>query len=376
MVALAGTLRDLCPVVDRCGGCLWGSLTYAEQVARKQAQLVQTLGEGGWPLLAAAHPYGYRNRAIYPVQPGFRLGLYAANSHEVIPVDGCPVHDPRLDQVLAQVRADLPATGWIPYDEHRQTGNLRYLSARLGRRTGECLLTLVVRDPDLPGIDAWAEAWLGIPGVVGVGVNVNPEPGNSIWGSTTYTVAGTGMIQEIMGGLTFALDGRSFFQAHTEQAEALFTWALEQLPPVGSAVDAYCGVGTLALLLAHRDPQVQVTGLEVVPQAIERAELNSLWNGISGIRWCCAAVESCLWEWLPVELLILDPPRKGCHPQVIQVILAQPPRWILYISCHLPSLLRDLRQLVPPYRLWQWRGADLFPQTPHLETAVILQLCP
>jgi len=383
MVAVAGTLGDRCPVVNRCGGCLWGSLTYAEQVAGKQAAVQQALfGIPGvesapvWPLLAAEQPYGYRNKVIYPVQPGFRVGLYARDSHEVIPVRHCPVQDPRLDQILGMVQRDLPHTGWIPYDEKNQSGSIRYLSARLGRRTGECLITLVVRDPDLAGLAEWAEAWLGIFGVVGVCVNVNPHPGNGIWGEHTYTVAGTGMIQEILGGISFCLDSRSFFQAHTEQAEALFTWALQHLPPITSAVDAYCGVGTLALLLGNRDPQIRLTGLETVPQAIFWAEINNLSNGIPQIRWVCSPVEAVLKDYLPVDLVVLDPPRKGCDPQVIEALLQSPPPWILYISCHLPSLVRDLQALCSRYLVQQWRGADFFPHTPHVETAVILQLSP
>ncbi|GAB4214194.1 MAG: 23S rRNA (uracil(1939)-C(5))-methyltransferase RlmD [Synechococcales cyanobacterium] len=369
-----------CPVADRCGGCQWQHIDYADQVTHKQQQAEYHLlgipgwdGPKPWPMVVARDPYGYRNKAIFPVRADFRLGLYAQDSHDIVPINHCPVQDPRLDEILSMLLADLPHTGWIPYDERTHSGQIRYISLRVGRRTGECLITLISRDPDLPDIESWADHWHHGAGVVGVCLNINRDPGNRIWGSPTYTLAGEAVIHEMLGGLMFQLDSRSFFQAHTEQAESLFQWILQVLPldQLHSGIDAYCGIGTLTLLLAQHLPRL--VGIESIPEAIQQARDNAALNDLTHIEWHCAAVEAQLSQFLPADLVVVDPPRKGCDAAVLHSLLHTPPQWLVYISCALPSLGRDLSVLLSGFRVVQWRAADFFPQTPHIEIAVILQ---
>lgn len=377
----------LCIVADKCGGCQWQHVSYAVQLAAKQqtAQdalervggLVLPVGE---PILGSSDPYAYRNKATYPIQArdkGLKAGYYRLGSHQLINLNQCPIQDSSLDLFLREIKQDLQITGWSAYDEKRHKGSLRHLGLRVGRRSGEVLLTLVSRDPHLPGIEDWADQWLSrYPTLVGVCLNINPDKTNAIFGAETQVIAGRGALQETFGGHTVWVDSTSFFQVNTEQAEAFFTWIVEQMGLTGSetVVDAYCGIGTLSLLLAARARQV--IGIESLPNAVRQARHNARFNHISNFSILEGSVEQELPTLPPADGVVLDPPRKGCDPLVLDTLLLRQPRQIVYISCHPATLARDLKILTGSglYRLTQWRSADFFPQTPHVESVAFLTL--
>ncbi|NJK64271.1 MAG: 23S rRNA (uracil(1939)-C(5))-methyltransferase RlmD [Synechococcaceae cyanobacterium SM2_3_1] len=383
----AHRIQPACIVADKCGGCQWQQVAYAKQLQAKQEAVqdaLQRIGKLGLPpplpIMGADAVLHYRNKVTYPIQtrPDGRLvmGYYQRGSHHLINLNQCPVQDQRLDVYLQEIKQDLQRTGWPVYDEHTHTGSLRHLGLRIGRRTGQVLITLVVREANLPGLENWAQAWLQrYPDLVGVCVNVNAARTNAIFGPKTEVIAGVATLQEIFADLTLTLDSTSFFQVYTEQAEHFFTWIVEEMHLQGTAtvVDAYCGIGTLSLLVA---PQVRrVIGIESHAAAVARAEQNSAANQLDNLDFHPGKVEAILPLLQDVDQVILDPPRKGCDGEVLKALQQLQPQQIVYISCHAATLARDLQPLIQnqQYSIRQWRAADFFPQTGHVESVVFLQ---
>lgn len=380
--------RPACIVADKCGGCQWQTVTYERQLAAKQNQVIQALQRlaaipvpAVEPILAAAHPLGYRNKATYPLRRSatgqVQAGYYRKGSHRLINLNQCPVQDPRLDPLLAAIKQDLTAQGWSVYDEATHQGTLRHLALRIGRRTGEMLLTLVVRDYELPNLETQVRTWLQrYPTLVGVCLNYNPDRTNVIFGEDTACVAGRSYLYEEFAGLRFRVEPPTFFQVYTEQAEQLFLKLCDRLPLTGNEIliDAYCGVGSFTLPLAQRVQQA--IGLEVSAAAIAQARMNAAENRITNVSFQVGRVEDLLPQLtVPPDIVWLDPPRKGCDRQVVDTLLTLRPQHIVYISCKPATLARDLKHLCQEGRYQvQWvQPADFFPQTPHVECAVWLK---
>ncbi|BFM38123.1 23S rRNA (uracil(1939)-C(5))-methyltransferase RlmD [Synechocystis sp. LKSZ1] len=381
-------VRPACIVADKCGGCQWQHITPAFQADSKQQQIIDALERiGGFislpiqPLLASPHTLGYRNKVTYPLARSstgqVQAGYYRRQSHRLINLNQCPVQDSRLNPLLKEIKEDIQLQGWSIYDETQKRGKLRHLSFRIGRRTGEILLTLISAQASLTNLKEQAEVWLGrYPDLVGVALNLQPQPNNLIFGPETRVIAGQGTCREHFAGLTFDLGADTFFQINTEAAELLLEQILPALALSGeeTLVDAYCGVGTFTLPLARRVKQA--IGLEVNPNSVRQAEHNAEANQITNTIFGVGNVEEQLAHWLPeADLVWLDPPRKGCHPSVLAALLAQRPKTIVYQSCQPATLARDLKILCGPgaYQLTWVQGADFFPQTSHVECAVILQ---
>jgi len=334
------------------------------------------------PVLGAASPLGYRNKATYPLGISaigqVQAGYYQKSSHQLVNLNQCPVQDPRLNPLLAGVKQDIQRQGWQIYDEQRHQGQVRHLSLRIGRRTGEILLTLVVKDWNLPRIETQAQEWLErYPDLVGVSINCNSDRTNAIFGSETRCVMGTPYLREEFAGLEFQVRPDTFFQVYTETAEALLQVIQSELNLQGQEVliDAYCGIGTLSLPLAKQVKQV--IGLEVQPQAVAQAILNAKHNGITNVTFQVGAVEKILPDLgTTPDVVLIDPPRKGCEPAVINTLRQLKPSRIVYVSCKVATLARDLKLLCQEglYTIKRVQPADFFPQTAHVEAAAFLWL--
>ncbi|MEB3117638.1 MAG: 23S rRNA (uracil(1939)-C(5))-methyltransferase RlmD [Limnothrix sp.] len=381
-------VRPGCIVADKCGGCQWQHVAYGSQLLAKQRQVEQALTRlGGFeeppvlPILAAAAPLAYRNKATYPVAPGpddqIRAGYYQKGSHKIVNLNQCPVQDDRLDPLLRQVKQDLTASGWEPYDETTHTGTVRHLALRIGRRTGEMLLTLVVRDWEaLPGLATQAELWREqFPQLVGVCVNQQPQRNNVIFGPETRCVLGRPALEEYLNGLVFEIRPETFFQVNTDQTEELLKTIHQQLALTGREilVDAYCGVGTLTLPLAQRAGRA--IGIEAQAEAVTQARHNAERNQLTNVEFQVGKVADLLPQLgLQPDVVLLDPPRKGCEPGVIEALRAIAPSRIVYMSCKPATLARDLKLLCEQgqYQLDRVQPADFFPQTPHVECVAFL----
>lgn len=382
-------LRPNCIVADKCGGCQWQHINYNYQLVAKQNQVIQALERiGGFVnipvniVLVAAASLGYRNKVTYPfgisATGHVQAGYYHKGTHKLINLNQCPVQDSRLNPLLAEVKLDIEKQGWSIYDEIKHKGLIRHLGLRIGRRTGEMLLTLVVKDWNLPGIENQAQQWLQrYPQLVGVSLNRNSDRTNAIFGLETRCLAGVPYLREKFAGLDFQIRPDTFFQVYTETAEALLEVIQSELNLQGHEVlvDAYCGIGTLTLPLAKQVKHI--IGLELQSTAVKQAIVNAQENKINNVTFQVGAVEKILQnlEIIP-DVVLLDPPRKGCEDNVIKTLRNLKPSRIVYVSCKVSTLARDLKLLCENglYRLTRVQPADFFPQTAHVEAAAFLVL--
>ncbi|MDQ2097290.1 MAG: 23S rRNA (uracil(1939)-C(5))-methyltransferase RlmD [Tychonema bourrellyi B0820] len=385
-------IRPNCIVADKCGGCQWQHVNYDYQLKTKQNQVIQALERiGGFSDLPCDEILagkidnfpqflGYRNKATYPlarsVAGQVQAGYYQKGTHKLVNLNQCPVQDPRLDPLLKDVKEDIHWMKWPVYDEKEHTGEVRHLSLRIGRRTGEILLTVIARTGDLPGLETQASDWLkSYPKLVGVCLNINAAKTNVIFGSETRCIAGRPFLREEFAGLEFQLRANTFFQVNTEAAEGLLQVIAAELNLQGNEilVDAYCGIGTFTLPLAK---QVQIAiGLEVQPEAIAQAELNAQLNDLTNVTFHVGTVEELLPQLgLKPDIVLLDPPRKGCDRTVLETIKEMQPNRIVYVSCKPATLARDLKFLCEngDYKLVRVQPADFFPQTSHVECVAFL----
>ncbi len=380
-------IRPSCIVADKCGGCQWQHIDYQYQIEAKRNQVIQALERiGGFvaprvdAVLAAGEALGYRNKSTYPVGQSATgnivAGYYQKGSHQIVNLNQCPVQDERLNPLLRDVKQDIQNQGWQAYDEKRHTGLIRHLGLRIGRRTGEMLLTLVVKDWNIPEIGKIAQEWLHrYPPLIGVMLNRNDERTNAIFGNETRSYAGKSFLREEFAGLEFQIRADTFFQVYTETAEALLEQIQLELCLKGEEkiLDAYCGIGTLTLPLAKQAGFV--TGLEIQPKSVQQARSNARLNGIDNVLFHAGTVEKLLPEMnIQPDVVVLDPPRKGCDRHVIDALLESKPERIVYVSCKVATLARDLKLLCQDgvYALTRVQPADFFPQTPHVETAAFL----
>lgn len=380
--------RPPCILADHCGGCSLQPLDDDAQTRWKQSHLIQVLRRLAHlemplrPMLSSPRPLGYRNRAVIPLERTadgvLRAGYYRRGSHRIVNLNRCPVLDPRIDALIEPLKTDLEASGW-PVDRHGG-GGLRHLALRIGEATGEIQITLVADAPDsLTGLAdlaaRWQRRW---PELVGVSLNLQPEPSNRLFGERTAAITGRPWLQERFAGLTYRIGADSFFQVNTRQAEAVVPLLSEALGAEGGAlIDAYCGIGTYSLPLAQRGWQVE--GIEQQASAVELARVNAEANGLAGqARFSSHDVAAVLPERLrqaDVQALLLDPPRKGLAPAVVAGITASPPPQLLYLSCDPATLARDLALFCAegPYRAEWLQPIDFFPNTSHIECLAVLR---
>ncbi|MGF1589546.1 MAG: 23S rRNA (uracil(1939)-C(5))-methyltransferase RlmD [Pleurocapsa sp.] len=380
-------IRPQCIVADKCGGCQWQHIEIDYQREAKRQQIIQAFQRiGGFkdiqvqPVLYTSNVLNYRNKSTYPLARSstgqVQAGYYRQGSHKLVNLNQCPVQDERLHPLLKEVKQDIQQRGWSIYNETNHQGKLRHLSLRIGRNTGEILLTLVTADPKLAGIEEQAQLWLDkYPGLVGVCLNINSDRTNAILGKVTHTVAGKSYLREIFAGVELHIAADTFFQVNTSAAELLLQAIIEQLNLIGNEtiVDAYCGVGTFSLPLARKVSQV--IGIELNPASIKQANNNAEINHIKNATFYPGRVKDYLEQIeLQPDILLLDPPRKGCEPEVITAILNLQPSRIAYISCQPATLARDIKLLCQSniYQPVHIQPADFFPQTTHVECCVIL----
>ncbi len=386
-------IRPSCIVADKCGGCQWQSVSYAAQLRTKQNIVLQALQRiGGFsadlleelmsPIVGAADSLHYRNKVTYPLATGrdgnLKAGYYQKGSHKIVNLNQCPAQDERLDPMLAELKMDIHNQCWEIYDENTHTGLLRHLGLRIGRSTGEILITLVTRDWDVPNLVAFAQTWLErYDKVVGVILNCNPDQTNAIFGRETRCIAGKEYLLERFAGLTFRLRGDTFFQVYTEQAEKMLNLIEAELELEGTEVllDAYAGIGTIALPLAEQVKQA--IAIEIQPQATAQGKLNAELNGIDNVVFHTGKVEELISTLnLQPDIVILDPPRKGCEPEVIAYLRENPPDRLVYVSCNPATQARDLKLLCAGslYELTRIQPIDFFPQTSHVEAIAFLKV--
>ena len=383
--------KPRCPVYDKCGGCSGQHMTYEATLAAKRMQVVDCLTRIGGldvseadvpPVIGADDPWHCRNKTAIPVggtADDPQLGFYRRRSHAIVPIEDCPVSMPGLGEVLSAVREWMKQNRVQPYNELSGKGLLRHVVMRTSR-TGSLMVTLVATKDKLPNPEGLIALLKDrVPGFCSLHLSVNSARNNVILGRTSRKLYGEDAIYENLLGLTFEMPPLSFFQVNPAQTERLYQKAIDfaQLKPDDTVVDAYAGAGTISLCMARSC--AHVIGIEIVPQAIEGAKRNAKRNGIENAEFHVAAVEDLLpklvKDGLRPDVVVLDPPRKGVEPQVVEAVLQARPRRVVYVSCHVPTQARDLKMLAEGgYRLESCQPVDMFCYAGGVENVVSMIL--
>ena len=373
-----------CPVFTQCGGCKLQDLKYEKQMEFKVSVVKDALKHiaGIDPPsirpIPAKQIYHYRNKGSFAVQKqsGFlRMGFFKQNSHDVISTERCEILPDQINRVKEWVRELLIKHQVSIYDEQKHLGLFRELVIRHSARTNQSLIGLITTRGDFPKkflTDLTAKDPCSRLNICGIVQNINPQKTNVILGKETYVLWGKEELHEKLGNLTFRLSLTSFFQVHPEQTVRLFETIDEWTKnSSGRILDAYCGVGAISLWLAQSG--LRVVGIEYLPQAVADARASSKENGIASCFFIQGKVEEHIRKFKKqdIETIILDPPRKGCSEKVLQAISEILPKQVIYISCNPSTLARDIARL-EGYRIKDIVVVDLFPQTQHVETAVLL----
>ena len=370
-------VEPVCSLFGKCGGCQVMHLEYDEQLVFKRQRVVDALERigkfSGVEVASCApspSPLHYRNKIQLPVCPGgeMRLGLYARGTHDVVEIERCFIHCELGERAFHAVCTILKGAKW-------ESGVLRYVLIKTAVNTNQVLVVLVTREASPEGLIELAEQIMAAaPEIKGVVHHVNRRSDNVVLSGEFKAIVGEGAIEERIDGFVFKVSPASFFQVNTAQAERLYRRAVKLAGLTGSEVvlDAYCGVGTLSLFLAGEAKEV--LGVECVAEAIEDANENAKKNGIANVSFFCAQVEEFLGKMKIVDVALLNPPRKGCDPAVLETLVALKPKGIVYVSCDPATLARDLALLCDGgYSLDRVEPFDMFPQTAHVETLVSLK---
>lgn len=372
-----------CPAYPRCGGCTCRHMTYEATLSAKRQQVVDCfqriahLDAPVLPVLGMAEPSAYRNKTALPVggtADAPFVGFFAPRSHAIIPIDRCANAMPPADEVSRAVLLWMQANKIAPYNEETHTGLVRHIVTRVNRRH-QALVTLAVNGTAIPRADELWDALRPL-GAVGLVLSENRERTNVILGRTFRTLHGASTLEDTLCGLTFDLSPAAFFQVNPVQTEVLYHTALDfaDLRPEDRLCDVYCGAGTISLMMARRCREV--LGIEIVPQAIENAKANAVRNGISNADFRCGAAEDVLpalvSEGLRPDVIVIDPPRKGVEPAVIDAIAQAAPRRVVYVSCNVATQARDAALLCERgYRLDKLQPVDMFCWTSGVECVAL-----
>ncbi len=389
-------INPMCAVYSRCGGCQLQHGTYAAQQIWKRDRVVQTLQRIGKqvdiavpPVLAAKQPWGYRNKVQVPVgidASGKSVsGFYARNSHEIVPFDTCPIQKDQSAELVQEIVKICDRMGFGGYDEATDRGWLRHVIVRLAERTNQWMVILVTRTASWPGGKASAanQAKLlemiraTVPHVVSIFQNVNTKATNVVLGEKMILLWGKQQIVDELSHpngkkLKFAISPHAFYQVNTAQMEVLYGVArrFAALTGTETVVDAYCGIGTIALFLAQECSKIY--GVEIVPQAIEDAKDNARRNDVKHAEFEVGDAPVIMAKWhergVKPDVIVLDPPRKGCATEMLESVDAMKPKRIVYVSCDIATFSRDAAWLSGRgWTLSEIQPVDLFPHTAHVE---------
>lgn len=378
---------DHCPVYKKCGGCAFRHISYEAEL-RHKAEFVQSnlrrLG-GLDPVMLPITPsplvQGYRNKAQYPIREydgKIEAGFFAKRSHRVISCASCDLQPAFFEQILEYTKQFLEEYHISAYDEQTGKGKVRHLYIRYGEVSGEVMVCLVVNSERLPHAAEYVEGLLKVcPQVVSVVLNINREQNNVILGQKCITLYGKDTIEDTLCDVRFELSPLSFYQVNRQAAEKLYRLAAEMAQFEGNEllIDLYCGAGTIGLSMTSNVREL--IGVEIVPDAVENAKENAKHCGVENARFICAdakeAAAQLAAENLHPDVIVVDPPRKGCDLEVLQAIAAMAPKRLVMISCNSASLARDCKELEAlGYHLEKAAPVDLFPRTTHVEAVALL----
>ena len=419
-------IAPLCPVARQCGGCQIQAMDYQEQLRFKENKVCSNLRRIGglehlifrdeegslrneedgttnalrkeesiesgaisvYPIMGMENPWRYRNKAQFPFGRSrdgrIIAGFYAGRTHSIIETEDCLLGVRENSTILQCIREHMEQYKIEPYDEANHRGLVRHVLIRKGFRTGELMVCLVLNGEvkALTEADVLVERLRGLFGdgtaVTSISVSINREKTNVIMGSRIVNLFGPGYITDYIGNVKYRISPLSFYQVNPVQTEKLYSTALEYAELTGKETvwDLYCGIGTISLFLAQKAKQVY--GVEIVPQAIEDARANARLNGMDNVSFFVGKAEEVLPEQYEkhqvyADVIVVDPPRKGCDTVCLDTIVKMGPKRVVYVSCDSATLARDVKYLGERgYQVEKVRCCDMFGHSTHVETVVLL----
>lgn len=378
-----------CPVARQCGGCQIQAMSYPAQLRFKEAKVRNNLVRIGKfehppmePIIGMEEPFRYRNKAQFPVGMSkdgrIIAGFYAGRTHAIIECEDCLLGVEENRVILDLVLEHMKEYHIRPYEELTGKGLVRHVMIRKGFATGAVMVCLIVNGDSLPHADALVERLRTIRGMASITLNINREQTNVIMGREIKLLWGQPYIEDTIGNVRFRISPLSFYQVNPLQTEKLYNKALEYAGLTGEETvwDLYCGIGTISLFLAQRAKQVY--GVEIVPAAIEDAKANAALNGMTNAEFFVGKAEEVLPEkyekkGITADVIVVDPPRKGCEESVLATMIQMAPKRIVYVSCDSATLARDLKYLCHHgYELTRCCPTDMFGNSVHVETVCLL----
>ena len=380
-----------CPIARKCGGCQIQEMSYEAQLAFKEKKVQNNLERIGkispseyemCTIIGMDEPYNYRNKAQYPVgldkEGNIVMGFYAGRTHSIIPCEDCAIGDKINSEILAIVKSHMEEYKIQPYNEETHKGVVRHVLIRRGFTTNQCMVCIIINGSELKGSTKLVERLKNIEGMTSISININKEKTNVIMGKTVIDLYGEGYIEDYIGDVKFRISPLSFYQVNPVQTKELYGKALEFAGLTGEETvwDMYCGVGTISLFLAKAARKVY--GVEIVPEAIEDARKNAKINNIENAEFFVGKAEEVVPKMyreygLGADVVVVDPPRKGCDEKLLETMISMSPEKIVYVSCDSATLARDLEYLkAHGYGVKKVQPVDMFPHSVHVETVVLL----
>ena len=396
----AARVEPRCAFARKCGGCQIQEMSYEQQLAFKEKKVRGNLERiGGFapelldrvmdPVLGMEEPFGYRNKAQFPFGTDREgrpvTGFYAGRTHDIISNTDCALGAPVNHEILEIILAFMEEYGIASYDEKTGQGLLRHVLIRCGFTTKEIMVCLVVNGSEIPHAEELIRRLRGIGGMTSISLSPNTRQTNVIMGDSYQVLWGQGYITDYIGSIRYQISPLSFYQVNPVQTEKLYSLALAYADLKGGETvwDLYCGIGTISLFLAQKAGQVY--GVEIVPQAIEDARRNAGINEIENAEFFVGKAEEVLPEYYEkyarehggesarADVIVVDPPRKGCDEALLDTVVKMRPEKVVYVSCDSATLARDLKMLCGAgYELEKVRAVDMFPMTVHVETVCLL----
>lgn len=386
------TEEKYCTAPESCGGCVYRNITYSHELELKREYVKNAFRKCGLPLvtvrevLTAGDTRGYRNKAQYPVKGEngkIRAGFYAARTHNIVPSEACSLQMPDFSEIVNFICDYAEKNRITAYDEISGRGLLRHIYLRKGEATGEIMVCLVINGRGLPSNEGFSrEIRERFEGVKSVMLSVNTKQTNVVLGDEFICIGGRDYIEDVLCGVRFRISAGSFYQVNRKGAELLYGIAADLAKPEGKTViDLYCGTGTIGLSMAKRAKRV--VGIEIVDEAVKCAKINAEINGITNAEFYCgdaSDAEGLLGNAqrqsggiISPDVVIMDPPRKGSTPELINYLSRIDARRVVYVSCDPDTLARDCAEFVRlGYEMSEVTPVNMFPRTGHVESVVCL----
>ncbi len=384
-------IEPACPVARQCGGCQLQAMSYESQLKFKENKVYNNLRRiGGFtdipflPIMGMDEPWRYRNKAQFPFGRNKNgeivTGFYAGRTHDIIPQEDCLLGVEENKKILESIKEYMIENHVAPYEEETHQGLIRHALIRKGFKTGELMVCVIINGKKLPHSEKLVEKLCRFDGMTSISYSINTDKTNVILGKELVNLYGPGYITDYIGDVKYRISPLSFYQVNPVQTEKLYGTALEYAGLTGGEVvwDLYCGIGTISLFLAQKAKKVY--GVEIVPQAIDDARENAKLNGLDNVEFFVGKAEEVLPEQYEknkvyADVIVVDPPRKGCDEQCLNTIVTMAPKRVVYVSCDSATLARDLKMLCEKgYEVEKVRCCDMFGWTTHVETVCLLVL--